>query len=683
MKNQITTALFCLISLCSFATAIDTLEVSSTIKEVTVFFSGAEVSRQVPLKLSKGKYLLVLNELPQEINPQSIQVSSIPKVSILAVKHEFHIPDEDKKDARIKELGFLIEQVKKQLSTIADNNEVLSIEEQLLPDNSVFQQQNNKVSVSEIREAADFYRARITEIRTKKRLLEGQYVEQIDLLKAHTAQLNELRAYNRKSYSKIVVAVNCTKQISDAITVSYFINSAGWEPLYDFRVKDITEPLEIVYQANVYQASGEDWNQVDITLTTGNPELTGEKPDLKKWILGKKPNYNSVDNEMSSGIGSIKGIVMTEESDEPLAFVNVVVSQNGQMVNGGVTDFDGRYYIKLLQTGYYDVSVKSVGFKPEMIKDVRVSKDKLTFLNIALDSGVSLDEVEIVQYTMPLINKDGGASGGNVVYRNDIAALPKRSIAGIASTVGGVNGYNNESLNVRGARTEPTYHYVDGVKTHGRTTENLIGNSIKTGVTNLSFKIDIPYNIPSDGEQYGIRIKSTKLPVNYVYHLVPKLESDAFLNAEITNWEDLNLLSGKMSVYYQGTFTGESFLDMEQTNDTLQVSLGRDKSVIALRNFNKEMNDKRVVGSYIKEIVGVEIELKNNKATEVQVVIEDQVPVSDRKSMGLEVLNISGAKYNERTGMLIWKTTIPAQTKLTKLIKYEAKYPKYARLGLE
>jgi len=168
-----------------------------------------------------------------------------------------------------------------------------------------------------------------------------------------------------------------------------------------------------------------------------------------------------------------------------------------------------------------------------------------------------------------------------------------------------------------------------------------------------------------------------------VYHVVPKLEADAFLSAEITNWEDLNLLSGKMSVYYQGTFTGESFLDMEQTNDTLQVSLGRDKSVIALRNFNKEMNDKRVVGSYIKEVVGVEIELKNNKATDVQVVIEDQVPVSDRKSMGLEVLDISGAVYDERTGMLTWKTTIPAQTKLTKLIKYEAKYPKYARLGLE
>lgn len=682
MKNQITILLLCLTAVKGLASSIDTLTVSSKIKEVTVFFSGAEVSRQVPVKLTKGKYLLVLEELPQEINPQSIQVSSIPNVSILAVKHEFHVPDEDKKDARIKELDFLIENINNELSTIADNNEVLTIEEQLLRDNSVFQQRNSKASVSDIKEAADFYRSRITEIRAKKRLLELQYNKEIELLKMHTAQLNELRAYNRKSYSKIVVAVSCLKQVNDAINVSYFINSAGWEPLYDFRVRDITEPLEIVYQANVYQASGEDWNQVDITLTTGNPELTGEKPELKKWILGRKPNYYSSKDEMGSGVGSIKGVVMSEESDEPLPFVNVVVSQNGQMVNGGVTDFDGRYFIKPLQSGEYEVSVRSVGFHPIAIKDVQVSKNKITFLNIPLESGINLDEVEIVRYSVPLIDKDGGASGGTF-SRGDIAALPSRSVAGVASTIGGVGNHSNENINIRAARTGSTNHYVDGIKTHYRNTENLISNSVKTGVTNLSYKIDIPYTIPSDGEQYGLKIKSTKLPVNYVYYVVPKLESDAFLNAEITNWEDLNLLSGKMSVYYQGTFTGESFLDMDQTNDTLQVSLGRDKSVIALRNFKKEMNDKRVVGSYIKELVGIELDVKNNKSSEVQVIIEDQVPISDRKSMALEVLDISGAQYNERTGMLQWKITIPAQTKETKLIKYEAKYPKYARLGLE
>jgi len=491
MKNQFTILLFCLTAVNGLASSIDTLDVSSTIKEVTVFFSGAEVSRQVPIKLVKGKYLLVLEELPQEINPQSIQVSSIPNVSILAVKHEFHIPDEDKKDARIKELDDLIHQVNKQLSTIADNNEVLTIEEQLLRDNSVFQQRNSKASVAEIREAADFYRARISEIRTKKRLIDEHYVQQIELLKAYTALLNELRAYNRKTYSKIVVAVNCAKQVNDAITVSYFINSAGWEPLYDFRVKDITEPLEIVYQANVYQASGEDWNQVDITLTTGNPELTGEKPDLKKWILGRKPSYES--NFVTSGVGGISGIVLDESNEEPLPFVNVLAIQNEETVSGGVTDFDGRFIIKPLKAGYYQLKTSSVGFHTTTLNQVEVKKDKLNRVTMRLSPGVMLDEVEIVQYSVPLIDKDGGASGGTVT-RHDIAALPTRSVAGVASTAGGYS-------NTRGARSKNTNYYIDGAQvSSGRSTENLIGNSIKTGVTNLSYKIDIPYNIPSDGE---------------------------------------------------------------------------------------------------------------------------------------------------------------------------------------
>jgi hypothetical protein len=682
MKNQITTAFCCLIGLYSFATSIDTLESSSTIKQVTVFFSGAEVTRQVPLKISKGKYLLVLNELPQEINPQSIQVTGVPNIIILAVKHDFHVPEADKKDERVQELDKLIKLDKQIIKAVRDEQEVLTVEEKLLKDNSVFQQRNSKVSVAEIKEAANFYRERINEIKTQDRKLEEQYNVQLDLLKLHTAQLNELRAYNRKSYSKISIAIAANTQISDALTVSYFIGSAGWEPLYDFRVRSIDEPLEIVYQANVFQASGEDWNQVDVVLTTGNPELSGEKPLLKPWVLGRKPNYKTSHEDIEAGVGSIKGVVKTEESDEPFPFVNVVVSQNGQMVNGGVTDFDGRYYIKPLQTGYYDVSVSSVGFSPKMITDVMVSKNKLTFLDIILDPGVTLNEVEIVNYTVPLISKDGGASGGTVT-REYITALPNRSLSGIANTIGGVTANNNGYSNVRGARSNQSYHYVDGVNVSGRSTENLIGNSMKTGVTNISYKIDIPYTIPSDGEQYSLKIKSTKLNVNYVYHLVPKLEADAFLNAEITNWEDLNLLSGKLSVYYQGTFTGESFIDMEQTNDTLNVSLGRDKSVIALRNFNKEMNDKHISGNYMKEQVGITIDVKNNKQTNVHVIVEDQVPISDRKSMSLELLNISNAEYNEKTGMLTWKLIIPAETKESLLISYEAKYPKYARLGLE
>lgn len=166
------------------------------------------------------------------------------------------------------------------------------------------------------------------------------------------------------------------------------------------------------------------------------------------------------------GSGSLKGTLTDINSGEALPFVNVVVEQNGNTVSGGVTDFDGKFYIKPLTPGSYDLKVSSVGYKSKIIAGIVVSANKITFQDVKLEPGVQLDEIEIVKYTVPLINKDGGASGGTVT-REDIAALPTRSIAGIASTVGGVSTAGNGNVTVRGARSENTFYYIDGIKVRG------------------------------------------------------------------------------------------------------------------------------------------------------------------------------------------------------------------------
>jgi len=167
------------------------------------------------------------------------------------------------------------------------------------------------------------------------------------------------------------------------------------------------------------------------------------------------------------GAGSLKGTLTDDTSGEPLPFVNIVVEQNGNTISGGVTDFDGKFYIKPLTPGSYDLKVSSVGYKSKIIAGIVVSANKITFQDVKLEPGVQLDEIEIVKYTVPLINKDGGASGGTVT-RDDIAALPTRSIAGIASTVGGVSSAGaGGGLSVRGARSENTFYYIDGIKVRG------------------------------------------------------------------------------------------------------------------------------------------------------------------------------------------------------------------------
>ena len=182
---------------------------------------------------------------------------------------------------------------------------------------------------------------------------------------------------------------------------------------------------------------------------------------------------------------------------------------------------------------------------------------------------------------------------------------------------------------------------------------------MKTSITNLEYTIEIPYTIPSDGEDYSIKMKDVSVPAKYVYHAVPKLDEDA-LTAELTNRTALNLLPGKSNIYYQGTYVGESKIDTEKASDTLSISLGRDRNIIVKREGNKELFDKRVVGNYIKETVGWNIMVRNNKDAKINIVIEDQFPISERKSIEVNRIDYSGAKLNDKTGKLLWDLELNA-----------------------
>lgn len=168
-----------------------------------------------------------------------------------------------------------------------------------------------------------------------------------------------------------------------------------------------------------------------------------------------------------SGTGTIKGTII-DESGEPLPFVNVTLKQNGNLKTGATTDFDGNFKISSVEPGKYDLEVSFVGYQTQKTEGIIVKGDKLLPLpDITLREGDLLDEVEIITYKVPLIDKDGGASGGTV-SRDELARMPGRSAGAIASTVGGVQSdANGDVQSVRGARSDATYYYIDGIKVRG------------------------------------------------------------------------------------------------------------------------------------------------------------------------------------------------------------------------
>lgn len=200
--------------------------------------------------------------------------------------------------------------------------------------------------------------------------------------------------------------------------------------------------------------------------------------------------------------------------------------------------------------------------------------------------------------------------------------------------------------------------------------------TVSESQTSVLYDISIPYNIASDNIPHSVSIQSFTIPASYRYYCAPKLDPDAFLLAKITGWDQYNLQSGTMNVFFEGTFVGKSYLDTRSTNDTLDISLGRDKNVIVQRTNLKEFSEKKIIGLNKKELRTYEITLRNKKKQDIDIDIEDQIPLSTNSEIEIEALETSGAKYNKETGLLQWSLKAATGEEKKFRFGFSVKYPK-------
>ncbi len=165
--------------------------------------------------------------------------------------------------------------------------------------------------------------------------------------------------------------------------------------------------------------------------------------------------------------GEIRGKVTESGSTEGVPFASVAALLNGNQVQGAVTDFDGNFSIKPLNPGRYDVKVTCVGYNAKQLNSVLVTADKIAFANFDLSKGVELKAVEVVEYTVPLIDK-GSPSTAKTVTFEEIQAAPTRDVNSLASQTAGVfQKDQGDALNIRGSRSDGTVYFVDGIKVRG------------------------------------------------------------------------------------------------------------------------------------------------------------------------------------------------------------------------
>jgi uncharacterized protein (TIGR02231 family) len=205
--------------------------------------------------------------------------------------------------------------------------------------------------------------------------------------------------------------------------------------------------------------------------------------------------------------------------------------------------------------------------------------------------------------------------------------------------------------------------------------------SLSESQLNVNFDIDLPYDILSDGKAVSVGIKDESVKADYKHVCIPKLDYDAFLFAQISDWESLNLMPGEANIIMDNVYLGKSFIDPNTTADTLSVSLGRDKRISVTRTLVKEFSKNRIRGDNKVEEYTYELVLKNNKVKAADIILKDHLPVSKVKEVEISVTDKGTAEINEETGILTWNIKLePGQNKKNRFT-YTVRYPKDKQLA--
>ena len=273
-----------------------------------------------------------------------------------------------------------------------------------------------------------------------------------------------------------------------------------------------------------------------------------------------------------------------------------------------------------------------------------------------------------------------------MAYENNISGKSKGKLSSLSQ---------QNLLNTRGARSSNEGYYQDaeydkaGLQVASKKAEdNVVVQKVtleEIEISDLSAEFDIKteYTIPSDAKPYIIDVTTYNLPASYKYFSIPKADKSAFMLARITGWEDLELVAGPANVYMGGTYVGQSYINTKSTNDTLDLSVGRDNKIMVSRTQLKDFNTEKVIGNNKKSTYSYEIVVKNNRKSAITIDVEDQIPVSQSSDITVESIELSKGELNPLTGKIKWKLTIePGEAKKINLA-FSIKYPRNKSMQLK
>ncbi|MFN5634452.1 MAG: DUF4139 domain-containing protein [Flavobacteriia bacterium] len=624
------------------------IPLSSTIQKVTVFFQGAQMDHYRSVELQPGRQEVVFQKLTDFVDPNTVQVKAKGSLTIISVKTRKNFEDMKITNEEVNALNDQKKKLEKRDLNLRDEYEILLFDKDLILKNRELKGTDLGLKVSELKEAYAFMHEKLNAITIRQSAIK----EELEGLNKDMNRIEQEIVSRRNkpvtNYTEIIVEIDVDKQTKGEFFFSYITPRASWKPYYDMRSNGIGDPVRLEAKALVTQSTGISWDNVDLVLSTNDPYENSAEPILNPWYL----NYNNYPQQRTVASRQLptvdysgqllKGIVFDASTGEPMPFAQIRFPSNPNI--GTVTDADGKFEVNVPRGEYY-ATASYVGYQPMQLQ---ITAPYLKFF-------LKADQLEL----------------------NEVVVSDKNQVASSAYRFSGVESMDGVILEKRSRNRKDKYR--NDMSANGNSVELSVGQSssytwsqqaqstVVQKDLRMEYAIQSKMSIPSDGNDHRVHIDDFELPATYEYHTAPKLDPSVFLTAQVAGWEKLNLLSGESNLYFDGTYIGKTYIDVNSTKDTLSFSLGKDKKMQVERLRIDEKSTKKTIGGRQKFEVAYEIKVKNNGGAAIPIVIKDQMPLSVNTDIKVKNGEYEGAVLDEKTGILTWRITLaPSQNKSMK-----------------
>ncbi|MDF0717393.1 mucoidy inhibitor MuiA family protein [Muricauda sp. 334s03] len=679
MKN--TVILFLLAPLFLFA---NTTKTPSKIKEVTVYLNGAQITRTASCLLQEGSNEVVFTGLSHKIDGSSIQISGLGAVSILSIAYNINYLEKSESNPKIKEWENRIEELEHEISLLKNTIAGLEEEEKVINSNRNVNGEGQMLDLERIKQISAYYRERITKIKNeifKTNLNINKIKLEINDLQQQLAEANNA---SETPQGEITITFDAPISTNLNATLSYLVKDAGWVPNYDIKSNGLNAPLSMAYKGNVYQNTGQDWKDVKISLSTGNPNYNISKPTVEAHYLNFVSAYHKrkVTTTAKKGYAfnpNVKKVVgtVTDESGAPLPGVSILVK--GTSI-GTTSDFDGNYSLdvpsgKELVYSYIGMHMQELPIYSS-IMNVRMEED-----------AQHLDEVVVTGYSTASVERtlSGRVAGVSIRGASNVSNNPQPLyiIDGIP-----VDGFVDGDLDeneiqdievLKGSNASAIYGTRGANGVVVITTKK---SQMHEGATKTEFAIKKPYTIMANGDITAIEVNTFKIPAAYEYFAAPVLNENVYLTASFKDWEKHQLLPGEANIYFEGAYAGKTVIDPYTTKKEMILSLGIEPNITVTRQQERNFKSRPFVGSNRILDRSYVLEVKNNKNTSINLKLMDRIPKSQNKEIKVDDIITHNATYDESKGLLTWNMAMEPKSVQKTNFSFQVKFPKERHISL-